>query len=185
MAPPRSSGLLVYRVGSGQVEVLLAHPGGPFWQKRDDGAWSVVKGEIDDGEDPLAAARREFEEETGLTPPSGPTTSLGSITQKAGKVVEVWAVEGVVDPDSIQPGTFRMEWPPRSGKFADFPEVDRVAWFDSRNRATQIQPRTGRVARRPHDPSRDHLDPTRSVRLPSFNPLTLAQSRDTTRPATG
>ncbi|HEX2370244.1 MAG TPA: NUDIX domain-containing protein [Acidimicrobiia bacterium] len=140
MSAPRSSGLLVYRVGSGEVEVLLAHPGGPFWQKRDEGAWSVVKGEIADGEDPLSAARREFEEETGLTPPSGPATPLGSITQKAGKVVEVWAVEGVVDPDSVVPGTFRMEWPPRSGRFADFPEVDRVAWFDPNSARNKLNP---------------------------------------------
>jgi predicted NUDIX family NTP pyrophosphohydrolase len=140
MPPPRSSGLLVYRVGSGRIEVLLAHPGGPFWQKRDEGVWSVVKGEIDDGEDPLAAARREFEEETGLTPPSGPETPLGSITQKAGKVVEVWAIEGEVDPASVVPGTFRMEWPPRSGRFADFPEVDRVAWFDPDTARNKLNP---------------------------------------------
>ena len=151
----------MYRVGSGEVEVLLAHPGGPFWQKRDDGAWSVVKGEIDDGEDPLAAARREFEEETGLTPPSGPTTSLGSIIQKAGKVVEVWAVEGDGRPGFGCPGTFRMEWPPRSGRFADFPEVDRVAWFDPETARAKLNPAQVELLDRLLDPSRRWVVGTR------------------------
>lgn len=112
------------------LEVLLGHMGGPFWARKDAGAWSIVKGELLAGEDPLAGARREFEEELGHPPPSGEVLSLGEIRQKAGKRVIAFAVEADFDPASLQPGTFELEWPPRSGRLQSFPEVDRVAWFD-------------------------------------------------------
>jgi predicted NUDIX family NTP pyrophosphohydrolase len=135
-----SAGLLVFRRRPEGVEILLAHPGGPFWSKRDAGAWTVIKGELDDGEQPLAAARREFTEETGLPVPEGPTLPLGSVMQRGGKVVEAWAVEGEVDPAELAPGTFIMEWPPRSGRTAEFPEVDRVAWFDPATARAKLNP---------------------------------------------
>lgn len=120
----------MFRRADTGIEVLLGHMGGPFWERRDAGAWSIPKGEIDGGEDPLTAARREFEEELGLPSPPGPTIDLGEVRQSGGKVVRAWAVEGDVDPASVRPGTFRLEWPPRSGTWRDVPEVDRVAWFD-------------------------------------------------------
>jgi predicted NUDIX family NTP pyrophosphohydrolase len=125
----RSAGILLYRLGPGGPEVLLVHPGGPFWARRDAGAWSIPKGEHDDGEDPQATALREFEEETGTALPPGELTELGSVRQKNGKVVSAWAAEGDLDPDSVESNTFTMEWPPRSGRTAEFPEVDRAAWF--------------------------------------------------------
>lgn len=124
-----SAGLLLWRrAENGEVEVLLAHPGGPFWARRDLGVWTVPKGEIADGEDPLAAARREFTEETGHAP-DGEVLPLGSITQKAGKVVRAWAVQGDFDPAALRSNTFEMEWPAKSGKMVSFPEIDRVAFF--------------------------------------------------------
>ena len=110
--------------------MLLVHPGGPFWKKRDDGAWSIPKGEIEPGEPPAEVARREFQEELGQPPPAGELTSLGTVRQAGGKVVHAWAAEGDLDPDRIESMTFEMEWPPRSGRRAAFPEVDRAAWFD-------------------------------------------------------
>jgi predicted NUDIX family NTP pyrophosphohydrolase len=110
------------------VEVLLVHPGGPLWAKKDEGAWSIPKGEINPGEDPLAAARREFEEELG-TPISGEFIELAAIRQAGGKTVRAWAVESDFDPATLTSGTFDMEWPPRSGRRQHFPEVDRAAWF--------------------------------------------------------
>jgi predicted NUDIX family NTP pyrophosphohydrolase len=127
--PRQSAGILLYR-GRGQaVEVLLVHPGGPFWSRRDLGAWSIPKGEVGEGEDALACALREFEEELGTPAPAGPRTDLGTIRQKGGKVVQGWAVEGDLDADAVRSGTFTMEWPPRSGRTREFPEVDRAAWF--------------------------------------------------------
>lgn len=126
----QSAGILLYRGTGRAVEVLLAHPGGPFWRHRDDGAWSLPKGEYDSGEEPLAAARREFEEELGLPVPAGEPVELGSVRQKGGKIVTAWAVEGDLDPRDIDPGVFEIEWPRGSGRVVAFPEVDRVAWFD-------------------------------------------------------
>jgi|SRR5688572_426069 len=122
-----SAGLLLFR-RNGNLEVLLVHPGGPLWTKKDEGAWSIPKGEIDPGEDPLAAARREFEEELGY-PVTGEFIELAPVRQASGKVVHAWAVEGDFDPAALISGTFTMEWPPRSGRQQQFPEVDRVEWF--------------------------------------------------------
>jgi predicted NUDIX family NTP pyrophosphohydrolase len=124
----KSAGLLLYRDSAAGVEVLLVHPGGPFWARKDDGAWSIPKGEFEDGEDPLDAAKREFEEETG-TRPEGEFTALDAIKQPGGKVVHAWAVRSDFDPASLRSNTFSMEWPPRSGRRAEFPEVDRAGWF--------------------------------------------------------
>lgn len=125
-----SAGLIVFRDREGALEVLLGHIGGPYWARRDDGAWSIPKGELDDGEEPLAAARREFREELGHPPPDGPLLELGEIRQAGGKRVIGFAVEGDFDPAAIDPGTCEIEWPPRSGRMQTFPEIDRVAWFD-------------------------------------------------------
>lgn len=143
MAPRRSAGVLVFRRDrAGGLEVLLGHPGGPFWARRDAGAWSVPKGELDADEEPQQAARREFEEELGLPVPEGRWVDLGEVRQSGGKTVQVWAVEGELDPDLVVPGTFEMEWPPRSGALQQFPELDRVAWFavaDGRDRLLPAQ----------------------------------------------
>ena len=126
--PKRSAGVLLFRrVGRG-IEVLLAHPGGPFWKNKDDGAWSIPKGEYANNEDPLAAAKREFAEETGLTL-SGNFIPLGEIRQPGGKVVTAWALEEDFDTNNLRSNTFSMPWPPRSGKLQEFPEIDRAAWF--------------------------------------------------------
>jgi predicted NUDIX family NTP pyrophosphohydrolase len=111
------------------VEVLLVHPGGPFWARKDEGAWSIPKGTYAPGEDPLAAARREFEEETGSLLPEGEPVALGSFRQSAAKTVDAWAIEGDLDPASLRSNTFAMEWPPRSGQTIEVPEVDRAGWF--------------------------------------------------------
>jgi predicted NUDIX family NTP pyrophosphohydrolase len=123
-----SAGLLLYRRAGDVVEVLLAHPGGPFWSHRDVGAWSIPKGLAADGEEPLAAACREFEEETGVRP-MGPFLSLGSVRQKAGKLIYAWAWEGDVDPARLTSNLVRLEWPRGSGRWLRFPEVDRCDWF--------------------------------------------------------
>ncbi|MYR41641.1 NUDIX domain-containing protein [Streptomyces sp. SID5910] len=125
----RSAGLLLHRPGDGGTEVLLGHMGGPFYARRDAGAWTIPKGEYDPAEPAWEAARREFEEELGLPPPNGEAVPLGEVRQSGGKVVTAWAVEADLDPATIAPGTFRMEWPPRSGRIEEFPELDRVAWF--------------------------------------------------------
>ena len=125
-----SAGLLLYRRGAGGPEVFLAHPGGPFWKRRDEGAWTIPKGAVEAGEDLLDAARREFEEETGVVPRE-PFLSLGSIRQKAGKVVHAWAWEGDADPARITSNQMRTEWPRGSGHWVTYPEVDRCAWFDA------------------------------------------------------
>jgi predicted NUDIX family NTP pyrophosphohydrolase len=124
-----SAGILLYRRRTEVVEVLLAHPGGPFWANRDDGAWSLPKGEVDDAADYLEVARREFEEEVGVALQCDEPQSLGPVTQKSGKVVFGWACEGDLDPADQRSNTFSMEWPPRSGRSQEFPEVDRVGWF--------------------------------------------------------
>ncbi len=137
-APPRrSAGILLYR-RLPTLEVLLAHMGGPFWQRKDAGAWTVPKGEPLDVEEPLETARREFEEELGLPVPDGQLVDLGEARQSSGKVVRVWALEGDLDPDAIRPGTFELEWPPRSGRLEDFPEVDRAAWLSLEEASTLI-----------------------------------------------
>jgi predicted NUDIX family NTP pyrophosphohydrolase len=124
-----SAGLVVYRERGGELEVLLGHMGGPFWVRKDEGAGSIPKGELMAGEEPLACALREFEEELGHAPPRGAVVDLGEIRQKAGKTVIGFAVEGDFDPAQLRPGTFELQWPPRSGRMQAFAEVDRVAWF--------------------------------------------------------
>jgi predicted NUDIX family NTP pyrophosphohydrolase len=124
----QSAGLLLFRKTSVDVEVLLVHPGGPFWAKKDAGAWSIPKGEFDPGEDPLAAARREFAEETGASP-SGEAIALAPVRQSGGKVVYAWAMNADFDPAALKSNTFSLEWPPKSGRRQEFPEVDRAAWF--------------------------------------------------------
>jgi predicted NUDIX family NTP pyrophosphohydrolase len=119
----------LYRQVDGRLQVLLAHPGGPFWARKDAGAWSIPKGEYGPEEQALEAARREFREELGIAP-QGECQPLGEVTQKGGKIVTVFALEGDLDIDAIVPGTFEMEWPPKSGRRQSFPEVDRAAWFD-------------------------------------------------------
>jgi predicted NUDIX family NTP pyrophosphohydrolase len=126
--PERSAGLLMYRREGGAVEVLLVHPGGPLWKNKDEGAWSIPKGLYEEGEDALAAAKREFEEETGATP-AGEFISLGDFRQSSAKTVSVWAVKGEFDVTRLKSNTFSLEWPPKSGTVSDFPEIDRAAWF--------------------------------------------------------
>ena len=126
----RSAGILLHRGDPAALEVLLVHPGGPAWSGRDLGAWSIPKGEYVDGEDPLVAARREFHEELGTAPPDGDAADLGEIRQKGGKRVRGWALPGDFDVTQIQSNTFAFEWPPRSGKLIEIPEVDRAEWFD-------------------------------------------------------
>lgn len=137
--PKISAGLLMYRVREGELEFLLAHPGGPFWKDRDAGAWTIPKGEIQEDENPLAAAKREFEEEIGVKP-EGNFIELSPITQKGGKVVHAWAFEGDCDTTSIRSNTFQMEWPPRSGKFQACPEVDRAGFFRMAEARQKINP---------------------------------------------
>jgi predicted NUDIX family NTP pyrophosphohydrolase len=137
--PKRSAGLLLHRGATDAIEVLLVHPGGPYWAKRDDGAWSVPKGEIDPGDDPLATAIREFREELGTDPPdTGSAVSLGEIRQAGGKTVLAWALAGDLDVSDIRSTTFAMEWPPRSGRPAEFPEVDRAGWFSLEGARTKL-----------------------------------------------
>lgn len=124
----KSAGVLLFRDVSGYLEVLLVHPGGPFWTKKDDGAWSIPKGEFEDDEDPLEAAKREFKEETSVAP-SGDVIPLEPLRQPSGKLVYVWAMKGDFDPAALQSNTFSMEWPPKSGRQQEFPEIDRAAWF--------------------------------------------------------
>jgi predicted NUDIX family NTP pyrophosphohydrolase len=124
----RSAGILVYRRDGAGISVLLAHPGGPIFRRRDAGAWTIPKGEIEPEEEPLAAARRELAEETGFSV-DGPFIDLGTVKQKNGKVVHAFAAEAALDPTRLESSSFRMEWPPRTGTFAEFPEVDRADYF--------------------------------------------------------
>jgi predicted NUDIX family NTP pyrophosphohydrolase len=141
MPAKRSAGILLHRrTGDGALEVLLVHPGGPFWAKKDLGAWSIPKGEYQDGEDALAAARREFQEELGSPATDGDLVALGEVRQKSGKVVTAWALEGDIDADAVTSNTFTMEWPPRSGRTREFPEVDRAAWFGLDEARARILP---------------------------------------------
>jgi predicted NUDIX family NTP pyrophosphohydrolase len=132
--PPKrsaqSAGLVLYRQRDGKLEVLLVHPGGPFWQKRDDGVWSIPKGEFDENEVGIEVARREFREELGAAAPDGDATPLGDVRQSGGKTVHAWALPGDLDATRTTSNTFEIEWPPRSGKMQTFPEIDRAAWFD-------------------------------------------------------
>jgi predicted NUDIX family NTP pyrophosphohydrolase len=135
--PKRSAGILLYR----DLEVLLVHPGGPFWAKKDAGAWSIPKGEYEDGDDPRACALREFEEELGTALPAGTElVELGDVRQKSGKVITAYAATGDVDADAIQSNTFTMQWPPRSGRMQEFPEVDRAGWFSLEAAAEKLNP---------------------------------------------
>jgi predicted NUDIX family NTP pyrophosphohydrolase len=139
--PQRSAGILLYRRVPVGIEVLLVHPGGPYWAKKDEGAWSMPKGTYEEGEDPLAAAKREFAEETGADiaeVAGGELVALGSFRQSSAKVVDVWAVEGHLDPAALRSNTFEMEWPPRSGRKLEVPEVDRAEWFTPEAAARKI-----------------------------------------------
>jgi predicted NUDIX family NTP pyrophosphohydrolase len=135
-----SAGILLYRRRAGALEVLLVHPGGPFWARKDLGAWSIPKGEVDDGEDPRACALREFAEETGTRLPDGALEELGSVRLKSGKHVLAFAVEGDLDPATVSSNTFELEWPPRSGRTRSFPEIDRADWFDLPTAREKLNP---------------------------------------------
>ena len=156
--PKRSAGILVYRQRPEGIEVLLAHPGGPFWRTRDLGAWSIFKGELDAGEDATAAARREFAEETGWVA-DGPLQPLGEIRQAGGKVVIAFAMESDLEPARLRSNDFEMEWPPRSGRLLTFPEVDRAEWFslgEARRRILAGQaPLLDRLAVRLDEPGKE------------------------------
>lgn len=136
---PISAGLLMFRRSSGNVELFLVHPGGPFWKNKDAGVWSIPKGLIDPGEEPLAAAQREFQEETGIEP-RGEFLPLGTIQQKAGKLVHAWALEGDADADSIKSNMTRVELPHGSGRWVEVPEVDRAGWFEPAAAREKINP---------------------------------------------
>jgi predicted NUDIX family NTP pyrophosphohydrolase len=137
--PVVSAGLLLYRRRGSGLEVFLVHPGGPFWAKKDDGAWSVPKGLVDEDEEELACARREFKEETGFDAPlAAPVHDLGTFRQPSGKQLRIWAVEGDCDPAALTSNLFEMEWPPKSGRRARFPEVDRGGWFDRAQASLKI-----------------------------------------------
>jgi len=136
--PKKSAGILVYRLRAGELQVFLVHPGGPFWVKKDAGAWTIPKGEFED-EEPLAAAKREFKEETGLSM-DGDFRPLAPVTLKSGKVVHAWAVESDLDASKIESNTFEIEWPPKSGKMREFPEMDRAGWFGLDEAVEKINP---------------------------------------------
>lgn len=140
--PRHSAGIVLFRRARGRLEVFLVHPGGPFWFKKDLGAWSICKGEYEPSEDALAAAQREFEEETGTRLEGAPFIPLGEVKQKGGKIVAAWGFESDCDAASIRSNTFTTEWPPRSGRMQSFPEVDRAAWFgldEARNKLLPSQ----------------------------------------------
>jgi predicted NUDIX family NTP pyrophosphohydrolase len=139
----RSAGILLYRLRDGQPEVLIVHPGGPFWARKDAGAWSIPKGEHSEDEDGQAAALREFEEETGTPLTPARLAHLGTVRLKSGKQVAAWAVEGDLDADAITSNTFESEWPPRSGRMQEFPEVDRAGWFGLDAAREKLNPAQG------------------------------------------
>ncbi|MGE3064461.1 MAG: NUDIX domain-containing protein [Hyphomicrobiaceae bacterium] len=137
--PQHSAGLLMYRRRASIIEVLLVHPGGPYWAKKDDGAWGIPKGLTDPGEDGLAAARREFLEETGVAA-EGAAVALGDFRQPSRKIISAWGLEGDLDPSALRSNTFEMEWPPRSGQTQAFPEIDRAGWFAPEAAARKMLP---------------------------------------------
>ena len=158
MSRKQSAGLLLFRRRERSVEVLLVHPGGPLWVRKDDGAWSIPKGEINENEDGLAAARREVEEETGARP-SGTFIALSPVRQAGGKIVHVWAIESDFDTASLKSNLFEMEWPPKSGTRRSFPEVDRASWFDLKTAARKILPGQAMVLRHLEDRLTDTVEP--------------------------
>jgi predicted NUDIX family NTP pyrophosphohydrolase len=185
--PARSAGLLLYRTTTTGLDVLLAHPGGPFWARKDEGVWSVPKGEYDEGDDPLAAARREFGEETGLSLPPGRPRPLGEVTQRSGKRVTAWALEGDLDLTGAASNTFEMEWPRGSGRLVAFPEVDRIEWLPLETAFVKIAAALIRPGptRRP-DPIRCLAVPDPLRRAPKTKSLiTGPNSSDTTGTARG
>jgi predicted NUDIX family NTP pyrophosphohydrolase len=137
--PKRSAGIVLYRLKNGELEIFLVHPGGPFWINKDAGAWSIPKGEIEEGEDPLAVAVREFKEETGQQI-TGDFEQLQPVKQKAGKIITAWAVKGNVDENRIISNTFEIEWPPKSGKMRAFPEIDKAEWFGISDARDKLNP---------------------------------------------
>lgn len=139
MPKPKSAGLLMYRIRDGELQVLIVHPGGPYWARKDAGAWFIPKGEIEAGEDELAAAKREFQEETSLVP-TGPFFELGQVTHKSGKRVRAWAFEGDCDPAAVVSNMFSMEWPPRSSRMQSFPEIDRAEFADMARAHEKLNP---------------------------------------------
>jgi predicted NUDIX family NTP pyrophosphohydrolase len=155
VAAKQSAGILAYKLVDSTVQVLLVHPGGPFWAKKDLGAWSLPKGEYVDPDDPLAAALRELAEETGLEVAAGDCVPLGSVKQKGGKVVAAWAVAADFDPAGLRSNTFELEWPPRSGRRREFPEVDRAEWFDLEAARRKLLPAQGEFL----DRLLEHLGP--------------------------
>jgi predicted NUDIX family NTP pyrophosphohydrolase len=136
----KSAGIMLYRFSNSQLEVFLAHPGGPFWKKKDLEAWTIPKGEFGDDEEPLSAALREFEEETGKRLSAKKAIELTPVKQKSGKLIFAWAIEGDIDPSAITSNMFDIEWPPKSGKKQSFPEIDRAAWFSVKEAAVKINP---------------------------------------------
>ena len=140
MAPARSAGILMHRFRDGGTEVLLVHPGGPLWARKDLGAWSIPKGELDEDEDPRACAQREFAEETGTSLPAGDLAELGAVRLKSGKLVLAFAVAGDLDAAAVIANTFELEWPPRSGRMQSFPEIDRAEWFSLQDARARLNP---------------------------------------------
>jgi predicted NUDIX family NTP pyrophosphohydrolase len=155
-----SAGLLLYRFSGERLEVLVAHMGGPFWASKDEGAWSIIKGECNEGEDAYAAACREFEEETGAPAPDGTIIELGEVRQPSGKRITAWAIESGFDPSRIKSNTFTVEWPPGSGKRQEFPEIDRADWFDAITARLKLvkgqAPFIDLLERRLHETGRTH-----------------------------
>ncbi|OZD04422.1 NTP pyrophosphohydrolase [Rhodococcus sp. 06-235-1A] len=135
-----SAGILLYRVGADGPDVLIAHPGGPFWARKDEGAWSIVKGLLTDGEGPWTAARREFREEVGIDVPAGEPVELGTVRQRSGKLVIAFGIEADLDVSNAVSNTFEIEWPPKSGLMKSFPEVDRVEWFPLEQARAKLLP---------------------------------------------
>jgi predicted NUDIX family NTP pyrophosphohydrolase len=148
--PQVSAGLVMYRKSGSSVEIFLVHPGGPFWAKKEEGAWSIPKGLVEKDEDKLGAAKREFAEETSVVP-SGPFIDLGDIRQKSGKQVYAWAFEGNCDPPSVKSNTFTLEWPPKSGRMSEFPEIDRGKFFAIAEARRKINPQQAEFVNRLED----------------------------------
>ena len=165
MPRKQSAGLLLFRRRGSSLEVLLVHPGGPLWARKDDGAWSIPKGEVQENEDTLAAARREVDEETGARP-TGTFISLSPVRQTGGKIVHVWAVESDFDPASLKSNLFEMEWPPKSGSRRSFPEVDRAGWFDLETAGRKILASQAIVLKHLKDRLTETVEPLRPSREP-------------------